>query len=250
MTTASPASSRAGPNPRPLGRRGGEGRTVTLRAGSLAVGLREGEDWTAEFSSGGRLLASGPPRAVAHVTGPRWVGERHDAGTLPLYARQGSVLPISSRLDRPESDWADGLALRCFALVDGEEREVVVPAHDGYDAVVFRVTRRGGALAARATGARGPWALEAKACAPRRRAPGPGRPSRSPSGSSETAARRRAGSPSASPSAGPCPARGLTPTRSSGTSPGGRRGRRARAPSRSGAAAPRADRRAARRRSR
>ena len=184
------------------------------------------------------------------VTGPRWVGERHDAGTLPLYVRQGSVLPISSRLDRPESAWADGLALRCFALVDGEEREVVVPAHDGYDAVVFRVTRRGGALAARATGARGPWALEAKACAPRRRAPGPGRPSRSPSGSSETAARRRAGSPSASPSAGPCPARGLTPTRSSGTSPGGRRGRRARAPSRSGAAAPRADRRAARRRSR
>ena len=89
------------------------------------------------------------------------MGERHDAGTLPLYARQGSVLPISSRLDRPESDWADGLALRCFALVDGEEREVVVPAHDGYDAVVFRVTRRGGALAARATGARGPWALEA-----------------------------------------------------------------------------------------
>lgn len=85
------------------------------------------------------------------VTGPRWVRERHDAGTLP----------ISSRLDRPESDWADGLALRCFALVDGEEREVVVPAHDGYDAVVFRVTRRGGALAARATGARGPWALEA-----------------------------------------------------------------------------------------
>ena len=144
-----------------VGTEGGEGRTVTLRAGSLAVGLREGEDWTAEFSSGGRLLASGPPRAVAPVTGPRWVGERHDAGTLPLYARQGSVLPISSRLDRPESDWADGLTLRCFALVDGEEREVVVPAHDGYDAVVFRVTRRGGALAARATGARGPWALEA-----------------------------------------------------------------------------------------
>ena len=95
------------------------------------------------------------------VVGPRWVHERHGVGTLPLYVRPGSVLPVSSRLDRPEADWADGVTLRCFALADGEEREVVVPAHDGCAAVAFRVARRGGALTASASGARGPWALEA-----------------------------------------------------------------------------------------
>ena len=51
-------------------------------------------------------------------------------------------------LVRPGANWRHSHA--SFALADGEEREVVVPAHVGYDAVVFRVTRRGGALATRA----------------------------------------------------------------------------------------------------
>ncbi|SDN44819.1 alpha-D-xyloside xylohydrolase [Actinomyces ruminicola] len=95
------------------------------------------------------------------VEGPRWVRERHDLDTLPLYVRQGSVLPVTGRVDRPEEDWAADLTLRCFGLVDGDEREVLVPAHDGCAAVTFHVARHDGVITARADGARGSWALEA-----------------------------------------------------------------------------------------
>ncbi|WP_338063879.1 hypothetical protein [Actinomyces ruminis] len=95
------------------------------------------------------------------VEGPRWVHEYHGMDTVPLYVRQGSVLPVTGRVERPEDDWAADLTLRCFGLVDGDEREVVVPAHDDCAAVAFHVARRDGVITARADGARGPWRLEA-----------------------------------------------------------------------------------------
>lgn len=95
------------------------------------------------------------------VTGPCWVREQHGVDTLPLYVRPGTVLPIADGVRRPEEDWAPGLRLRCVGLIDGDEREVVVPAHDGYAAATFHVTCRDGLITARADGARGPWTLEA-----------------------------------------------------------------------------------------
>ncbi|MDU0349636.1 alpha-xylosidase [Actinomyces sp. MRS3W] len=94
------------------------------------------------------------------VTGPRWVHERHGLDSLPLYVRQGSVVPVTGATADPQADWAADLTLRCFGLVDGDEREVVVPAHDGYRAAAFRVTCADGGVSVQADGARGSWALE------------------------------------------------------------------------------------------
>lgn len=95
------------------------------------------------------------------VQGPRWVRETHGTGTLPLYVREGAVLPLAQGLSRPEDDWVPGIVLRAFALADGQERIVTVPAHDGFEPAVFRLVREGGVLRVTATGVRGPWALEA-----------------------------------------------------------------------------------------
>lgn len=95
------------------------------------------------------------------VVGPRWVRERHDVHTLPLYQRPGSVVAVAAEPSRPEEDWVDRLTLRAGAgWVDGEARVVEVPGHDGHAAATWTVSREGGELVARNDQVRAPWALE------------------------------------------------------------------------------------------
>jgi alpha-D-xyloside xylohydrolase len=48
------------------------------------------------------------------VTGGGWRRERHGFESLPLYVREGAVLPMGAREDRPDTDHLDGLTLRAF----------------------------------------------------------------------------------------------------------------------------------------
>lgn len=75
------------------------------------------------------------------VEGGRWVTERHGFDSLPLYVREGAVLPVGARDDRAEYDYLDGLTLHVFPG-DGD-RTVEVTAPDGR-AATFRVERRDG----------------------------------------------------------------------------------------------------------
>jgi alpha-D-xyloside xylohydrolase len=56
----------------------------------------------------------------ATVEGGRWLRERHDFDSLPLYVRPGSVIPWGARVDRPDYDYLDGLVMRVFAGGEGE----------------------------------------------------------------------------------------------------------------------------------
>ncbi|MDR0283394.1 MAG: alpha-xylosidase [Propionibacteriaceae bacterium] len=78
--------------------------------------------------------------------GGRWVRETHDLASLPLYVREDTVLPLGAAVDRPESDWADGVTLDLYELVDGHDSTTVIPAADagvGASDVTFRVRRAG-----------------------------------------------------------------------------------------------------------
>jgi alpha-D-xyloside xylohydrolase len=48
------------------------------------------------------------------VTGPTWRSERHGFDSLPLYVREGAVLPIGARDDTPDYDYLDGLCLEVY----------------------------------------------------------------------------------------------------------------------------------------
>lgn len=48
------------------------------------------------------------------VEGGGWRRERHGFASLPLYVRDGAVLPWSAHPDRPDADWLEGLTLRVF----------------------------------------------------------------------------------------------------------------------------------------
>jgi alpha-D-xyloside xylohydrolase len=77
------------------------------------------------------------------VEGGRWLTERHGFESLPLYVREGAVLPLGARDDRAEYDYLDGLTLQ--VLPGDGERTLEVTAPEGGTAT-FRVDRRGGRI--------------------------------------------------------------------------------------------------------
>lgn len=89
--------------------------------------------WT-EFFSGRR------------VEGGRWLRETHGFDSLPLYVREGAVLPLGARDDRPDYDYRDGLTLAVYPGPDGD-RQVAVTTPSG-EVAEYTVSRRGDALTA------------------------------------------------------------------------------------------------------
>jgi alpha-D-xyloside xylohydrolase len=90
------------------------------------------------------------------VTGPGWRHEVHGFDTVPLYVRDGAVLPIGAREDRPDYDYLDGLTLELYAASDpSASREVTVTNPEGASAI-FTVTRANGTASVTSSGA-GAW---------------------------------------------------------------------------------------------
>ncbi|WP_435642322.1 alpha-xylosidase [Streptomyces sp. H49] len=81
------------------------------------------------------------------VTGPAWRTERHGYDSLPLYVREGAVLPLAAEGRRPDGDWLDGITLLAHpATEQGYERTVTVPDQAGATSATFRLRRRGDTL--------------------------------------------------------------------------------------------------------
>ncbi|GAB2453401.1 alpha-D-xyloside xylohydrolase [Conyzicola lurida] len=77
------------------------------------------------------------------VTGPGWRTETHGFDTLPLYVRDGAVLAVGARDDRPDYDYLDGLELRLYPASGDGSRDIHVTSPDGAAAVIT-VVRSGG----------------------------------------------------------------------------------------------------------
>ncbi|HEY0259348.1 MAG TPA: alpha-xylosidase, partial [Lacisediminihabitans sp.] len=78
------------------------------------------------------------------VAGGGWRRETHGFTSLPLYVRDGAVLAVGAREDRPDYDYLDGLTLEVYPAslpenIDGS-REIVVTTPTG-DTAVFTVER-------------------------------------------------------------------------------------------------------------
>ncbi|MGO4689754.1 alpha-xylosidase [Glaciibacter sp. 2TAF33] len=82
------------------------------------------------------------------VQGPVWRRETHGFDSLPLYVREGAVLPIGARSDRPDYDYLDGLVLAVYpsaAASAGAVHTVSVTTPEGPSAD-FTVERSAGQL--------------------------------------------------------------------------------------------------------
>lgn len=76
------------------------------------------------------------------VAGGRWLRETHGFASLPLYVREGAVLPRGAREDRPDYDFLDGLVLEVFTGGAEIRTEVDVVTVEG-ERVTFRVEGSG-----------------------------------------------------------------------------------------------------------
>ncbi|GIT80889.1 alpha-xylosidase [Leifsonia sp. LS1] len=78
------------------------------------------------------------------VEGGAWRRETHAFDSLPLYVREGAVLPLGGRDDRPDYDYREGLTLAAYPGPGGE-RAVTVTTPDG-ETAEYVVTRAGEGL--------------------------------------------------------------------------------------------------------
>jgi alpha-D-xyloside xylohydrolase len=88
------------------------------------------------------------------VAGGRWRAETHDFLSLPLYVREGAIIPTGSRVDRPDYDYLDGLELLVTPRSGDGRRTVEVVTPDGRRAE-FAVAWSADGI--RVTGAQGNW---------------------------------------------------------------------------------------------
>jgi len=77
------------------------------------------------------------------VRGPGWRREQHGYMSLPLLVKSNTVLPIGSRSDRPDYDFADDVTLRVYALDDGATVTTRIPNLNGETEATFTISRAG-----------------------------------------------------------------------------------------------------------
>jgi alpha-D-xyloside xylohydrolase len=82
------------------------------------------------------------------VAGGAWRRERHGFLSLPVYVREGTLLALGRDDSHPDSDHADRVELRLFALGDGREAHATVRDLRGAPALQATVARRGRRLTA------------------------------------------------------------------------------------------------------
>ncbi|MFJ4526611.1 alpha-xylosidase [Streptomyces sp. NPDC088810] len=94
------------------------------------------------------------------VTGPVWRTERHAYDSLPLYVREGALLPLASDDGRPDGDWLDTPTLLVHPTdAPDYTAETTVPDLTGAPAAAFTVRREGARLRVTARGSDRPFTV-------------------------------------------------------------------------------------------
>jgi alpha-D-xyloside xylohydrolase len=77
------------------------------------------------------------------VKGPEWRTELHGFESLPIYVREGAVLPVGARDDRPDYNYLDGISLTAYPIGAGGTKDLTV-TEPGGRTVRFAVTTEPG----------------------------------------------------------------------------------------------------------
>ncbi|MGJ3558358.1 hypothetical protein ACR6C2_02840 [Streptomyces sp. INA 01156] len=94
------------------------------------------------------------------VTGPGWRTERHGYDSLPLYVREGAVLPLAGDDSRPDGDWLEAPVLLVHPTASPDyAAEITLPDTTGARAAAFRVLRDGDVLRVTASGTERPFTV-------------------------------------------------------------------------------------------
>ena len=72
------------------------------------------------------------------MTGGRWVTEKYDFMSLPLWVRENSLLPLGKSATEVEYDYADGVELLAWKVT--KPVEIEIPDGSGRTVARFRAT--------------------------------------------------------------------------------------------------------------
>jgi alpha-D-xyloside xylohydrolase len=74
--------------------------------------------------------------------GNRWYKEKYDYFSMPLFVRDGTILPMGAVDNRPDYDYVKDVTLKLYMSKDGEA-SCVIPDIKGNDALVVKAVRKG-----------------------------------------------------------------------------------------------------------
>jgi len=80
------------------------------------------------------------------ATGGRWMREKYDFFSMPLWVPDGAVIAMGADQTRPDYDYAQGVTLHIFPMADGTEKRVEIPALDGSVSKTFMIRYAGTTL--------------------------------------------------------------------------------------------------------
>ncbi|MFC3803060.1 alpha-xylosidase [Cohnella sp. GCM10012308] len=86
------------------------------------------------------------------VEGGSWHRETYDYMSLPLYAREGSLIAVGATDDRPDYDYTDAVTLHLFELGDGASAAADIVGEDGAVRLTVTAVRSGGTISVTASG--------------------------------------------------------------------------------------------------
>ena len=77
------------------------------------------------------------------LTGGKWITEIYDFLSLPLFVREGTILPLGNTDDKPDYDYTN-CTLHLYQMADGDERMIRIAATDGTIADKIQVVMKNG----------------------------------------------------------------------------------------------------------
>lgn len=92
-------------------------------------------------------------------SGSRWLKQRHDFLSLPVYVRDNTLLALGNNDQKPDYPWHNGTAFQLFNLDDGREAQCDVPMANGCVAFTLHVKREGNKLMVHGEGNAANWTL-------------------------------------------------------------------------------------------
>lgn len=75
--------------------------------------------------------------------GEKWYREEHSYLSIPLYAKENSIVAFGARADDAVYDYADNVTFRVYALQDGKTAETTVFSPENQPETTVRVSRQG-----------------------------------------------------------------------------------------------------------
>lgn len=93
------------------------------------------------------------------VRGGVWRKENYDYFSLPLFARENSLIPVGNEDSKPDYEYADGVTLHLFALQDGASAEASIPTIKGEQQFAVNASRSDNVITIASEGESANWSV-------------------------------------------------------------------------------------------